>query len=408
MRRFESEAPGELGGQCVDLPGTDDATGSNGSGSESGDTDTVPECAAFDMLRVGRQHTCARDLDGALWCWGMNTLGQQGAPRTDFITEPERVEDIGAVTQFDTSDHTCVVDVEGVLSCFGSNSAGQVDPDQPMLPVIEDPYPIPNVPGVVSSVTTGTSSTCASVDSELYCWGRLLGSDFVSALPIPGVDEPLVSMVGGRAHACGLTEDGRTFCWGDDSLGQLGDGGGTGNGEAVEVEFIEDNGVVHSLAAGDDHTCAVFEGEDGLQVRCWGSNEDNQTGLLLASPIPFPHTPVGDLLGGEYGPLGAGRDHSCVWAGVEGLFCWGANPLGQGNWDTSVDWLEGPNAVALPFGETPEPVALSGGNNHTCVLRSDGSIDCWGCNERGQLGAEPRGCDPDDVLTVRVCAVPGQ
>jgi len=413
-RRFESEAPGDLGGECVDMPGTsdgetDESTSQTDAGSESGsdvsdsgDTSISDECVPFDMVRGGVRHTCARDVEGNLWCWGENLFGQQGPPRTNFIVEPTRVQGVGPIVAFDTSDHTCAIEEGGDLLCWGRNENGQVDPTDE-LPVLEDPLVIADVPGEVNSFATGLETTCASVDSELYCWGQILGMPGIEATAIPGIAEPLVAMQAGRAHACGLTEDGRAWCWGDDDAGQLGDGGGVGNGEAVPVEFIED-GVVHALDVGSDHACAVFDGDDGLQVRCWGDNSVNQTGLLLGAPVPFPHTPVGNLIGGQYGPLTAGIAHSCVWAGDEGMFCWGDNSVGQSQWDPTIDWLDGPNAVALPFETSSEVAMLSGGGAHTCLLQTDGTLDCWGCNTWGQLGAEPRGCEPDDVVTVRVCA----
>lgn len=404
-RRFESEAPGELGGECVELGGTSDDGGSEGSGSDasgSSDTGVSDECVAFDMVHGGVRHTCARDVEGELWCWGENLFGQQGPPRTNFIVEPKKVEGIGRVTAFDTSDHTCALDEDDDLYCWGRNESGQVDPTS-QLPVLEDPRMGTEVPGTIHSFATGLETTCASVDSEVYCWGKILGNPGVAATSIPGIDEPIVAMQAGRAHACGLTEDGRALCWGEDEQGQLGDGGGIGSGEAVQVQFLEE-GTVLALDVGSDHACALFEGQDGPQVRCWGDNSVNQTGLLVGATVPFPHTPVGSLVGGQYGSIATGIGHSCVWAGDEGLFCWGDNSAGQGQWDASMDWLAGPNAVALPLQTSSEIAMLSGGGGHTCVLQADGTLDCWGCNTWGQLGAEPRGCELDDVVTVRVCA----
>jgi alpha-tubulin suppressor-like RCC1 family protein len=62
--------------------------------------------------------------------------------------------------------------------------------------------------------------------------------------------------------------------------------------------------------------------------------------------------------------------------------CWGANTLGQlGIGNTTSQGI--PTAVtALPSGI----VQLSLGQFHSCALRGDGAVFCWGDNEFGQLG----------------------
>ncbi len=412
--RFEAYAAGALAGRCVELSeagssGSGDSSGSEAGSDESTGTTGGDGCLAFDMVGAGLLHTCARDTDGFLWCWGSNLTSQlgQGSPVVDFIVEPTRIEGPGRVVAFDGSRHTCAINEDNELWCWGYNDDGQSDWADTEIR-IEEPRIIEAPAGTLNSVATGDTATCVSLDDAVYCWGTLLGSAGVMPTPIPGVDEPLVAMAGGRAHACGLTADGRVLCWGEDDLGQLGDGAGIGSGEAVPVDFIAD-GVVRSLAVGDDHSCAVFEADGTQSVRCWGANGNGETGLLLESQVPFPHTAIGGLAGGEYIGVAAGAAHGCAATKAGELHCWGDNSVGQADWQSGA-LIPGPNAVMLPFGDAPPTVALSAGSGHTCALRSDGTLDCWGCNEWGQLGGEPRQCredgDDDDAVTVRICARP--
>lgn len=387
-RRFEPNAD-EVAGECVE-PG--------------GDTDTggADACVPMTAVAAGQAHTCSLDGEGEVWCWGSNTLGALGGPITSFMVEPTRVEGLPAIESISVSGHTCVLDVDRALWCWGDNQFGQVDWDSNAVR-IEEPLQL-DLGVEVESFAAGVTATCASSGGEVVCWGTVLGQRVTPTI-IPGVDEPLVQMVAGTSHACGRTADGRAACWGEDNLGQLGDGGGMGTGAAVEVAFLEEGRVV-DLAADADHTCALFENDAGQSVFCWGSNTQGQLGLMIESPIPQPHTAVGSFIEGAFQSVAAGVAHSCVLTGDGELHCWGNNDFGQGNFDTTSTWVEGPNLVTPPFEAMPAPVAVSAGAAHTCLLREGGVVDCWGCNMWGQLGTEPRTCEGEDIVTGRVCAVP--
>ncbi|MDA8838590.1 putative Ig domain-containing protein [Candidatus Poseidoniales archaeon] len=63
--------------------------------------------------------------------------------------------------------------------------------------------------------------------------------------------------------------------------------------------------------------------------------------------------------------------------------CWGTNDmgqLGQGN-TNSINAM-----VNVTLSSLEEPVDIAVGKHHTCVVTSDGSIECWGQNDFGQLG----------------------
>ena len=55
-----------------------------------------------------------------------------------------------------------------------------------------------------------------------------------------------------------------------------------------------------------------------------------------------------------------------------------------------------PHSSSPPPGLPPPGViAIAAGDNHTCVVLSGGSVDCWGSNSNGQLGTG----DTNDRLT---------
>ncbi|MCW1933121.1 hypothetical protein OKW52_12860 [Pararhodobacter zhoushanensis] len=77
----------------------------------------------------------------------------------------------------------------------------------------------------------------------------------------------------------------------------------------------------------------------------------------------------------------AGGGHSCAVADGA-VWCWGWNIHGQLGDGTTTD-----SAVPVAVqGLTGEVVALTLGDLFSCALMADGTANCWGSNDRGQLG----------------------
>jgi alpha-tubulin suppressor-like RCC1 family protein len=80
--------------------------------------------------------------------------------------------------------------------------------------------------------------------------------------------------------------------------------------------------------------------------------------------------------------IAAGPGHSCVVRENGAVACWGANDNGQLGDGTTAD--RSAPVVAQGVGDA---VQLALGRSHTCARRKTGAVVCWGSNERGQLGA---------------------
>lgn len=86
----------------------------------------------------------------------------------------------------------------------------------------------------------------------------------------------------------------------------------------------------------------------------------------------------------------AARRHTCALRDDGAVFCWGSN--GQGQLGDGVETHD-PDCGFDDCSVTPVRVAgiddatdLMRGEEHTCVTRADGSLWCWGYNFRGALG----------------------
>ena len=72
--------------------------------------------------------------------------------------------------------------------------------------------------------------------------------------------------------------------------------------------------------------------------------------------------------------LGLGHDHTCAIKSDGTLKCWGYDFSGQ---------VSGPNAEGGTFTQ------VRGTLNHTCAMKANGTLECWGFNDFGELGAAP-------------------
>jgi alpha-tubulin suppressor-like RCC1 family protein len=77
----------------------------------------------------------------------------------------------------------------------------------------------------------------------------------------------------GRIHTCAVQRQGKVWCWGANSSGQLGAGSLADSSTfPLEVQTITD---VTYISAGGYHTCAV---ESSGMLWCWGYNRTGQLG----------------------------------------------------------------------------------------------------------------------------------
>ena len=264
------------------------------------------------------------------------------------------------------------------------------------------------------AIIGGSSCTCVLWNDDTFrCWGKGEGlactgwgeallediGDDEAPASVGDVPAPYATAdLGIGNHSCAVTVDGEVRCWGDNDDGEL--GMGTLNQPAksaaeAEAAFVGPNAA--SVAIGEGHTCAVFT--DGA-LRCWGQNSHGELGYGHTDNIGDDEVPLlsGSVaIGGKAvqvvaGGASLGGAHTCVLleGGAVRCFGWtaagsaGSGVLGYGNLDDIGD-DELPTSVGpLKLGG---PVSrLSAGARHTCALRTDGALVCWGVNGDGQLG----------------------
>jgi alpha-tubulin suppressor-like RCC1 family protein len=358
----------------------------------------VPSIRGALSITAGGAHTCARWSDmmneaAATACWGDNQAGQIGdGTRLDRSTPvPLKfsliVDDVVAGAL-----HTCLRGTTGPTTppgawCWGRGGSGQLGTST-LIDVV--------VPANVSAIgdpqliAAGKAHTCALLrDQSAWCWGAnddgQLGDRTTAGRSTPiavmGAGA-LTQIVLGGAHTCGLRTDRTVICWGRGTEGQLGDQMMTNSSSPVVVSALTN---VVEIAAGARHTCARVDDETKT-VHCWGEGESGQLGWGATADRPIP-SKVMNLEGAV--EITAGDNHTCARTSVGGVsdtpgsvFCWGDDSSGQlGD--------QRPNLRAVVPVKTDgltDAIAITAGGAHSCAIRSDHSIVCWGSDSAGQLG----------------------
>jgi alpha-tubulin suppressor-like RCC1 family protein len=198
----------------------------------------------------------------------------------------------------------------------------------------------------------------------------------------------LESVILGTRHTCGLTTQGKAYCWGYNEYGQLGDGTTTNDSTPVAVAG---DLTFRTLEAGGLHTCGIAT--DGA-VYCWGANNQGQLGDGTTADRPVPGKVAGAP---QLVSLHLGGGYSCGLTAAGSAYCWGWNIHSQ--FGNGKELVEG--ACALHDGRPPgnlycmSPLPAAGelrlrtlepGSWHACGLALDGEVYCWGVNAQGQVG----------------------
>jgi alpha-tubulin suppressor-like RCC1 family protein len=133
-----------------------------------------------------------------------------------------------------------------------------------------------------------------------------------------------------------------------------------------------------STSVAQAHTCARFT----TGVKCWGDNTYGQLGNgSVATSSLTPVSVTG--LGSEVTALTSSRYHTCALLGNGTVKCWGKNDRGSlGN--NSITNSSTPVTVSGLSGVIE--IASGVGDGTTCAVLSSGAVKCWGDNTRYNLG----------------------
>lgn len=196
----------------------------------------------------------------------------------------------------------------------------------------------------------------------------------VAALILPA-NTHAQTIDGGYGHTIAAMPDGTVYTWGDNSLGQLGQGNTTAYLTPTLVASLSN---IIAVAAGENHSLALRS--DGV-VYSWGSygTLGNGTGNMSTSPVVVSLSlPVGATITA----IAAGAGHSLALDTNGNVWVWGHNTngqLGNGSVGSSV-------FTPVSIAAFSPAISISAGSEHSLVVKTGGTVWGSGANSTGQLG----------------------
>jgi alpha-tubulin suppressor-like RCC1 family protein len=370
------------------------------SGSSSGGSSDDDGIEYFFLpggsMAAGCEHSVALKSDGTVWAWGGNEYGQLGEGDTSFESpKPIQIAGISNVTSLASGHyHIAALKSDGTVLTWGYNSFGQLGNGTTTDSTA--PVQVPNLTGV-SMIACGYEHTAAlKNDGTVWAWGRYdydvshkeTTNDRHSPVQVSYIITDVQKIFSGYGHLFALCSDNTVWAWGDNMVGQLGDGTTTYQTDPVQVLGVDSIGYlsdVKEISGGFLHTLALKN--DGT-VLAWGYNEVGQLGIgsLTENYIRWP-VEVPGLSGIVSVAAGASGEHSLALKSDGTVWAWGYNKDGQLGDGSNTD-RSSPVQVKGPGGTgfLTEVVSISAGHRHSLAIKSDGTVWAWGDNDIYQLG----------------------
>ncbi len=272
----------------------------------------------------GTSYTTCAIAEGKIYCWGYNSYGSVGTnTATASYTAPTLVATAAngvsgglpanynatKLTSGSRSTNMCAI-ADGRAYCWGPNRAGQIGNN------------------------VAPSTTIYRAPTAVYTGGVLSGKIVTSITQDGYSDVANTPAPPPYAHVCVVATNGDgsggwVYCWGENNSGQLGNNSTTDTRVPVAVSAGAMNGkAIVDVAAGLSHNCALSS--DG-KVFCWGLNSSGQIGDNTSTTRRTPvavYEETNVLQGATVTTIGAGANRGCATANQK-AYCWGLNTDGQ-------------------------------------------------------------------------------
>lgn len=396
--------------------------GKNDKGQLGSSLDAEGNMIGFTKISAGKDHIAGIGMNGKMYVWGDNSLGQLGVNLQGGSTYSQYPIDTGIdATDIEAGNNMTLYISNNKVYLNGTNDIGV----QMWTKEI-------NLPADCISITLGSNSYAYQNDGTFWHWGYMNKSKVGagdSIIPIMSEYKYDIADIDSyRAQTLAIDTAGNIIAWGD---GYYPDE--TGSMSKVSYPFNIDKKCVIknavSVSRGKNHNLVLDENGD---VWCWGSNSNYPMGSLDGKVKIIKKLPgisdVKQIKGGtefslfikndgtlwgvgknDKGQLGiapeelnntdipiqitdktdfkyvAACENSVIAIADDGVYSWGGNSKGQlGDGTFSDNPTPKKLNISLEDGEYITDVKT--GPQHCIALTSMGNVYAWGNNGVGQLG----------------------
>ena len=247
--------------------------------------------------------------------------------------------------------HTLALALDGTVWSWGDNELGQLGDGS--LAGRDVPAQVPGMSNVVDIAVGGEFSLALTRDGQVWAWGGNLTAvvncnppwvDPYRTVPVPvtGLSD-VTAIDAGGGLAVALKSDGSVWTWGTDNFGQLGDGGPIPSANRCTPQQVVGPTDVRSIATSGGHVLALT---GAGTVWAWGWNVEGQLGDGSLNNRSVPQAVAGI---GAVTAIAAGGHHSLALLADGSVMGWGFAGIGQLGYADPIDEL------------TPTPIRGLGG-----------------------------------------------
>ncbi|XP_039629608.1 probable E3 ubiquitin-protein ligase HERC1 isoform X4 [Polypterus senegalus] len=230
-------------------------------------------------VSAGYRHSAAVTEDGELYTWGEGDFGRLGHGDSNSRNIPTLVKDISNVGEVSCgSSHTIALSKDGrTVWSFGGGDNGKLGHGDTNR--VYKPKVIEALQGMfIRKVCAGSQSSLALTSTgQVYAWGcgACLGCGSSEATALrPKLAEELamtrvVDISIGDSHCLALSHDNEVYAWGNNSMGQCGQGNSTGPITKPKKVIGLDGVAIQQISAGTSHSLAWTALPRDRQVVAW-------------------------------------------------------------------------------------------------------------------------------------------
>ncbi len=344
----------------------------------------LPAVSSAQKIAAGGQHSLAVCIDSTTQSWGYDFYGQLGddAGLADKPTPVQVAGLTGIIAISGGWGHSLALKSDGTVWAWGLDSYGALGNDA-VFEQQSKPVAVAGLTGIIAIASGEAHSLALDNTGKVWSWGDdkvgQLGDGAAlvkQSMPVRVVDlTGIIAIAAAESHSLALKKDGTVWSWGYDAGGQLGNDAILAN-KPTPVRVAALTGIT-AISTGWWHSLALKN--DGT-VWAWGHDNYGQLGDnadLEGKPTPVR---VAALKAITAVAAGGGNGFALDTAGK--VWSWGWDFFGQLGNNRSLANKPMPVQVADLTGVT----AIAGGSYHSLAVKNDGTLWTWGRDNFGQLG----------------------